>query len=911
MQSGLVARARSLWRGARRRSAVDADMNEEFRLHLDLRTEDLMRSGMSRQAATRQARLEFGCVETHMEAGAHARGLRRFDGLRVSWLDFKLGLRMLGRYPGLTIIGGLAMAFAIWVGAGAFEMVRQLVHPRIPLDEGNRIVALQLWDSKARQPEPRLLHDFEAWRTQLTSIEELSAYRTLQRNLIVEQNTSAPVVVAEVSASAFRVARVPPLMGRALVSSDEKKEAPNVVVLGYDTWQACLGGDPHVIGRRVRIGTSPATIVGVMPKGFRFPLIHDAWMPLRLNALDYAVGESPALSGVFGRLAHSTSLDEAQIELTTVSARRAADFPDTHRNLRARLMPYSESYIKLSTGDSLMMMSVNVFLVMLLALVAGNVALLMFARAATRENEIIVRGALGAGRGRIVAQFFAEALVLGGMATLVGLTAVRFTLQWAYHAILGQSVALPFWFTDQLAPATIIYSLLLTVLGAAIAGVLPALKITRSLEARLRAAAAGASGVRFGGIWTAVIISQVAVTVGFPVTTYLVRRDIAKWETLDVGFSSAQYLSVRLETDREAVSNASPGADSRRRFVAASRATIEELRRRLVADPAVLGVTFAERLPRMYHPARLIEVDAGGAAPRRAEWPNGYRVSSAAVDASYFEVLQAPIEIGRGFTAAEMQGEHRVVVVNESFVRRVLGDRSPIGRRLRYVRFEEWGDRHADEQPGPWFEIVGVVRDMGMSVGEFDPKISGIYHPLSDTSAASVNMAVHVRGDPEAFAARLRAVAYTVDPSLRLHDVQRLDKVGSSEVRLLMFWLRMTLIVTAVALVLALSGIYAVLSFIVSRRTREIGVRVALGASARHVVLTIFKRPLLQVSGGVVVGMVLVVALTRMATSDMTPSQFATIVAYSCLMLLVCMLACIVPTRRALNVQPTQALKSE
>src|SRR6186713_3084538 len=197
-----------------------------------------------------------------------SRGLRRFDDLRVSWLDVKLGFRMLVRYPGLTLVGGLAIAFGIASGAVAFEVVNQIVRPSIPLPDGDRVVGIQNWDAASRRVSNQVLHDFVAWREQIRSVRELGAFRTVQRNLITGEGRGAPVDVAELSASAFRLVRVPPLIGRALVEADERLDAPDVVVLGYETWQTRFAGDSGIVGRPVRLGSVEHVVDGVMPEGF-------------------------------------------------------------------------------------------------------------------------------------------------------------------------------------------------------------------------------------------------------------------------------------------------------------------------------------------------------------------------------------------------------------------------------------------------------------------------------------------------------------------------------------------------------------------------------------------------------------------------------------------------------------------
>ncbi|MEX2152382.1 MAG: ABC transporter permease, partial [Gemmatimonadaceae bacterium] len=266
---------------------VDAELQEEFRLHMELRAADLVRAGMTPADAARKARAEFGSTEDQVEKARHARGLAWFDELRFSWLDVKLGGRMLVKYPMLTLVGGFSMAFAIWVGAGTFEAIRQLVFPAIPLPDSDRIVMLQNWDAAANRPEFRSTHDFVAWRGALESVDDLGAYRTVTRNLMITEGLAEPVFSAEMTAAAFRVLRVPPLLGRALVETDERADAPLVAVIGYALWQSRFQGDSGVIGRTVRITGAPATIVGVMPDGFAFPRTQELWAPLRIDVSGY------------------------------------------------------------------------------------------------------------------------------------------------------------------------------------------------------------------------------------------------------------------------------------------------------------------------------------------------------------------------------------------------------------------------------------------------------------------------------------------------------------------------------------------------------------------------------------------------------------------------------------------------
>lgn len=816
-------------------------------------------------------------------------------------LDVRLGSRMLVKYPGLTLVGGLAMAFAVWAGATTFELVSLFVHPSLPLPGGDRIVQIRNWNVAEGRTDPRALRDFVVWREQLRSVADIGAYRDLSRNLAAPGGGASPVQVAEITASGFRIAPDRPLLGRVLGPADERAGAPPVVVLGYDVWRTRFAGDRGVLGRSVKLGDSFATVVGVMPEGYGFPLSHDAWTPLQADALNQPPREGPGVT-VFGRLAPGVSYEQAQVELSVLGRRTTAQHPDTHEHLRPQVVAYTRSFVDMRPSDTPFLYAINVFTVLLLVLVCGNVALLLFARAAAREGELVVRSALGATRGRIVAQLFTEALVLGGVAAVAGLAATHLMLRhWGVDFLEANLGRLPFWYDVRLSPATVLYAGVLTLLGAAIAGVLPALKITRGLGARLRQGTAGGGGPRFGGVWTAVIITQVAFTVAFPAVAFVIQRELVRIQSAPAGFAAEEYLSAWLEMDAEG------GADEaahRVRFTAA----LETVRQRLAAEPGVLGVTFVDRLPRTGHVERNIELDEEDAQPSAV--PPLREVSTARIDPSYFDVLKSPVLAGRGFQAADLAPSARAVIVDRRFVDAVLRGRNAVGTRVRFAREQRGGPLADGERP--WYEIVGVVGELGMGGATQRGRAAGLYLPQAPGSAGPLSIVVHTRGDPMVLAPRLRALATAADPALRISELQRVDQVNSGVEWVLGMWLKIAILLTAIAVLLALAGIYSVLSFTVARRTREIGVRVALGASPRRVVAAIFRRPLTQVGLGVAAGGAAIGAAALAASGGgFTVGQAAMLVAYAAFMLGVCLLACIVPTRRALGVEPTEALRAE
>jgi len=891
------------------RHAAESRIDEELGFHIEMETDRLVREGgLTPNEARRRALATFGGVTQHREALHDGRGLAWLGGLS---LDIKLGFRMLVKYPGLTLVGGLAMAFAIWVGAITFEMVTMFVHPTLPLPNGDRIVQVRNWNVVESRAEPRALHDLRLWRQALSSVTDLSAYRDVTRNLISDDGGGRSVDVAEITASAFRLDAEPPLLGRVLVATDEQAGAPPVVVLGYNIWRTRFASDSSVIGRTVQLGETYPAVVGVMRDRFEFPVAHDAWIPLQLDLLDQTPLGGPGIT-VFGRLADGVTIEAAQAELTMLGQRTAGEFPNTHEHLTPQVAPFAQMFFEVKPGDMTAMLAIYVFALMLLVLICSNVALLLFARAATRESELVVRIALGASRKRIVTQLFAEALVLAGVAAAVGLASAGLALRaWGLRFLEANMGRLPFWYDPNLSPTTVLCAICLTVLCAVIAGAMPALKVTRGLASRMKQGTAGGGGLRFGGVWTAVIIAQVAMTVAFPAVAYVELGELVRIRSVDVGFPANEYLALKLDMDTTAVlrgDTAAALAAQRRRFGAA----LETLRQRVASEPGVAGVTFVDRLPRDWHVERQIELDDYAVSSKRpltaqSELPD---VSIALIDPSYFDVLEAPILAGRGFQPGDVAGGARLVIVDQGFVDRALLGRNAIGRRLRFPETAK-PDAHPTEEP-PWYEIVGVVKDLGMGYATHRERTAGVYFPRAPESMSPTNMVVHVNSDPLALVPKVRAIAITVDPSLRLSDLQRMDSVADALLWILGLWLRVTVVLIAIALLLSLAGIYAVLSFTVARRMREIGVRVALGASPGRVVAAIFRRPLTQVSLGVAAGGFLIgTAAFVMTDAGLSLRQLALLGVHVVLMLGVCLLACVVPTQRALAVQPTEALRAE
>ena len=900
------ARVRSYWHGLRKPAQLDSEMADEMRFHIDMEAQRLMTSrGLSRAEAHRQAAIAFGGVEKYRGAGRDALG---FSWARGMSTDIKLGVRMLRKYPGLTTVALFALSLAIGAGAAYLEFVNDLLHGTLPFPHANRIVGIINWDQQAGVPENRSTFDFVAWKDTLASFDEIGAYRDFTRNLVTEAGQAELVRGAEISASAFRLAGVPPLLGRPLIEDDESAAAPPVVVLGHDVWINRLGSDPAVVGRTVRVGNVPHTIVGIMPQSFGFPIAHSSWVPLKLNDANY-----PRRTGgpirIFGRLAPGVELAAAQSELTAVSRRIAADYPDTHRHLHPVVDDYVTSLWSSQRENRLqqiLMYAANFFFLGLLALCGANIATLVFARTATRDIEISVRTALGASRARIAGQLFAEALVLSAVAAAIGLIVAAYGLQWVRHTItVAQGSRLMFWWNDDLSAVTYIYAFVLAVAAALIVGVIPALKATGpQLQQRLKYATGGsAAGLKFGGVWTGVIVTQVGVTLVFLAIVGIMSWGIYFGNAGDreVNYPSVEYAGARLTLDRDPPALAVDAGIDEERFRARVRTLHGEFAERLAAEPGVTAVTYASHLPGTDLEEMQFEVEG---AERDSD--DSRYVQTSHVALNFFDAFQAPIVAGRAFTAADLAPGQNVAIVDQTFVRQALGGRDPVGRRLREPA-------PSGAAAGPWVEIVGVVRDLTVDFKKnmYD---AVVYRPAAAEAVHPIRIAVHAKNNPTAMLSRLRVIATEVDASMRLDALMTLDKAGVVDRVALDFFLRLLAGIGGVAMVLATAGVYALMSFTVARRTSEIGIRIALGANPLGIVRSTFGRALLQITAGLIAGGIPAFALAANLAPEISVGGGPATAAWVCLIVAIFMtavtaLACVLPARRALRIQPVDTLK--
>jgi predicted permease len=875
-----LAKVREHLRGVLFRDRVNAETREEMRFHVDMEAERRARElGMDPIAARREAQLAFGGVERHAEAVRDARGFNALNGVS---LDVKLGGRMLRKYPMLTVAGGLSLALAVALAASFFEFFGEMTRPQLSLPDAHEVVTIQNLDLASGGSTTRTLHDFEAWREGMRSLRDLSAIVVADYSIVTDDGAFTTLQGAAVHAGAFRVAGSPPLLGRTFTEADEQPGAETPVVLSYGVWQEQFGAALDVVGRSLKVGATHATVVGVMPEGFGFPINEQIWVPLRERASAYERGKGPLVTPV-ARLARGVDVEQAQAEMDVIAERLARDFPQTNEHIRARVRPMGDAI-----GMSSLVQMMNIPFILFLIVVCANIATLVFARTAARSGELALRSALGASRRRLVLQLIAESLVLTGTATVLGL----FAAQYGYGRAMAlfwevqQSVP-PFWFDDDLSATTIGYALLLSLVAATIIGGIPALKATgKHLRHRLAEAGAGAGRLNFGRVSTAVIIVQVAICVIFLPYAFLNARGMILDGDNAVAFPASDFLSGRVLLHTighpELSDEMDPAVAERRRML------FEEVKRRAAAQPAVIRAAMVSQLPGFNHGTTQFTLASDTAKARSARFVG--------VDADFFELVNARVIAGRSFAPAEYESGADVLIVDAEWAAKELPGRSPLGERVML---------RAPNVDTPFsHEIIGVVENIDPAIGPGSQV--AFFQPLSPGRLSGVQLYMRTAQTPLTLVPQVHAAITGVDPAVGVDQLRPLDDIWQPVIRSEYFLVGMINVVAFVIMGFALIGIYALMSFTVAQRTREIAIRSALGARPRKVVTAIFARAAVQIGVGIAVGAAIItIVLVRVGESPII------VAGVSALMLVVGLAGCALPVARALRIQPTHALKAD
>jgi putative ABC transport system permease protein len=883
----LVARFREFVRPA----AGDDDFDQELATHLSMAEEDKVRRGMSPAEARREARLELGGVTQLREAAREARGL---PWLETFWLDGKLGVRMLRKSWGLTLVGGLAMAVTIGLGASIFTIWNTFAGTRLPLDEGDRVVAIQPFDKLSQEVHRVPPADFGRWREMLTSVEHVSAMRADKPRVITRDGGTGVVHAAEMTASAFRLARIQPLLGRPLIDQDERAGADPVAVIGHALWQSGFSSDPAVLGLRIQVGDTPHIIVGVMPDGFRFPLNQHLWIPLRIDPVGKARPESDVF--VFARLVPGATLERAHSEVATRGLLARSAVANATAQLEPRVVPYAAGFFPEVHANRWGRGLIFLLGALLLIPPCANIAILVYARTVTRRDEFAARTALGASRGRIVMQLFVEVLVLAAGAGVVGFLIAR---QFSGRLLslimpLTGPENLPFWMDLEPSLPTVLCVAGLSVLAAAIAGAAPAFQATGRWR---RSVAYGLgsrdTGARLGKTWTALLATEVALALAILPSAAEMIWGSFRPVIAGPGMPVDEFLTASL---------AMSGDTSRFENLRA------EAVRRLRADAGISGVTVSASVL-LQEPVADIEVEGREGSDDRARFNS--------VDERFFEVFGARLLAGRSFDAGDFGPGRRPVIVNRSFATGVVEDVNVLGRRVRYR------DRPASPKPvtagegtaqpvhrsaqreGGWHEIVGVVDDFPANNDR-----PTIFHPMT-TPAHPLRVTIHASSGVGPAAVRLRAVAAALDSQLRVERLRSFAEIYEPHRWGDHTFAVMVSAVLLIVLLLSMAGIYALMTFIVAQRWREIGVRLALGAPPRRLLVGIFGRAAVPLMIGAAVGCAMAIGLqSSLPIAEAGGERIPGIVpASAASMIVIGLLAVAGPARRAIRIDPTEALR--
>ena len=899
--TGLLARVRSQYRGLRHRAKVELEIREEFRHHLAARTDHLVREGLTPEAAAARARREFGHQDTHRRQAREAMGMETFAQLRFSWLDVKLALRMLVKYPMLNLAAVFALAVGIPVGLAPSHLARALEAP-LPGDAGNRVRAIRHWDPLSSAVAPTWDGEFTFWAQTMRSFSSLGAFRASNYNVISADGRAAPAAGAQVSAAVFQMLEARPLLGRVIDAGDFAADAPDVVVIGHGLWSSRFGQSRDVLGRTIRVGRNLHVVVGVMPDGFAFPTNEALWLPLRLASTG-GVAERMRVQ-VLGRLADGVSAEQAQAELSSqgspplTGAANANESVERAR-LRAEVVPFGLLYLGLPAGGLASLPEfrlVQALMFVLLLVACGNVAMLVFARTATRLRELAIRTSLGASRARIISQIFVETLLLAVIAAGVGVLVIDLALDRVNIAGLAGESALPYWLSLDMTLVTALSALVFAAVSATVAGVMPAIAITgRAISQNIR----GGSRVRFGRLTAGLVVADIAVSVAAVGMALAVSRHATDLQAANraTGIPASEYLAVEFRLPQDG------GAPDQlhMKLAAAQRELVAALER----EPGVRRVAVGDALPRMEHRSRTYELDGVDRAPDAPlRWT---RVAT--VDVDFLDALGTPILRGRDLLRTDVEGASRVAIVNAAFVERVLEGRDPIGRRVRFPTVSGTGN-------AAWYEIVGVVGPLGVNVMNAD-RGEAVYLPAAPGTINPMQLAVHTVMPPASLTTRVRELAIAVDPELVMGKATVLSDVRQGDWYLVMGLAAGLVVLVGVLIALATSGLYAMLSLSVTERTREIGIRAALGASRPALLVTILKRSLVQIGLGAAIGLPIAARVVFEATG--TPGgggsasqSIAVALGLSLgIVVLVGLSSCLVPTRRILAVQASEAMHAD
>ena len=870
----LRRRLQALWSGRR----LDRELDDELRFHLEMATERNVRRGMAPEEARRAAVREFGGIERHRERARDERGVRFLETLAF---DLRLGARSLRRTPAVTGAALVTVALAVGATTLLWAVVDAVLLRPLPYRDPERLV--QLWESHPEQG-PRVVvsrGNYLDWLERAEAFEALGAYMPGWGLGLTGDGPPLQVTGALATPSLFRLLGVDAAAGRTFTDAEGQPGTDDAVLLSEGFWRRRFGGDREVLGRTLTLDGESYRVVGVMPAGFDVPSREvDVWLPMSFPPAYYEQREAHTLH-VVGRLVPGASVQAAEAAMDRLARSLGEEHPEEVAGWEVTVVPLHEQRVGEVRPALLILLGA---VVVLLAAACFNVANLLLARGTARAGEVAVRAAVGASRGRLVRQLLTESLLLGAAGGALG-AALAFGGLELLRSSLGLQI-------PRLADAALdlrvlaVTAALSLATGAAV-GALPAIRDSRAdLRGGLGAAPFQGRGMGRDRLRPALVAVQVALAVVLLAGSGLLLRSFLAVRSVDPGFDTGGLLAVSLNLPASSY----PDTPDHVRFY-------EDLLERLARLPGVASVAATNEPPILGYDMSRTPVLEGA----EGDWP-GPSPPHRIVTAGYFEALGVPLVAGRTFHRFDRPGSPLVLVVNEAMARELWPGEDPLGKRLAF------------DPEGPWHEVVGVVgdtRDQGLEA----PADPAIYAPLAQKGwhwMTWMTVLVRTGGDPYAVADAVREEVWALDPSLPVLATRTVDEIYAESRARRRFHTLLLSLFAGFALVLGLVGLYGVTAFAVARRTREIGIRMALGAQRASVAAMVLRQGAVLAALGLAAGTAAALALSRTLASllyGIGPHDPATFAAVVGLLAAAALGACYLPARRAARLDPTRALR--
>jgi len=897
-----------------RKDRLDAELSQELALHFEQLVGEHVAEGMSPEAARRAAKLALGNLSILEE---ECRDQRRVGWLHDVWQDLRYGLRMLRQSPGFTSVVVLSLALGIGANSAILGALRSTLLAKVPFPDGDRLVLVRTYPEwNPALSNSASIPDYIAWKQQSRSFESMGASIADHSRDFGAEEDGRPAERIEghgFAPSLFVALGVQPMLGRTFTEAEAEIDHPApVMVLSHRLWQRRFGSDPGVLGKQVRLSGASLTIIGVMPPDFHYPLQEtEYWVPLGIN--HFQLQGSARFFEVVARLKPGVSVQQAQAEMDGIAAQLSHDFPDRHKGWRIRVQALRDAWygwmkIPLATLEG------AVALVLLIA--CANIAGLLLARGAARRPEIVMRMALGAGRGRVVRQMLTESVLLsligGALGTFVAWGALRALLQ-MNPPLAGQRI------TDVAVDLPLLALLgLLSVVTGLVFGTGPAiacfqLDLAGPLKESTRSAG---SPYRRKRLQSALVMLQIASALVLLIGSGLLINSFIRLAGYDLNFDPSGLLTFEYRIPQQqyvhniGVFQGAPYSAIDPSPTPAIQRVYEQLRT-MRGPESVAGIS----LP----PVNSLVLNSLGFSiedkpmPENAADRNAFRAVYFLITPNFFTTMKARVVRGRDLNDFDTAASSWVAIINESMARRFWPGEDPIGKRLTLGVV-------SGERPR---EIVGVVADIPVrrDRAESQPVIYTSYLQQSpDYRGPIANMfgqmtfLLRTPGDPLSLVPAARSAVADVDPDHAITRIQMMEQYWGGGLRDKRILASVLGAFAFVATVLAAIGIYGVMAYSVAQRTREIGIRMALGAGPRKVLMLIGSRAVILISVGMAIGLAGSIALSRVIASQLwgiEPTDPATFTGVSLLLVAVALVASFVPARRAICVDPTEALRTE